>query len=475
MTDEDILDLGLAELARRIGRGEVSSREATLAVLEALGGRGRELDAVARLHPERALARAEAADAARARGERLGPLHGVPLAHKDMFHRAGDLSECGAGLLQGHRPAVTATVLARLDAAGAIDVGRLNMVEFALGITGHNQHTGHPRNPYDPERITGGSTSGGAAAVAARLVPATLGSDTGGSIRVPGALCGLFGIKPTYGRVSRAGCMPLSFSLDHIGPLARSAEDLALLLGVIAGRDEDDPTTSLRPVPDYRTELGRSVRGLRLAVAGEGVETEIDPEVQAAQDEGLRVMAELGLAVRTQEVASFRSLNALRRTLMLAECAAYHRAWIAAGRERYNPETANRMAPGFALSAVDYLRAVSARGFLLERFCKETFAEADLLVLPTSPVTTPRIADTDTGGDARFMAIANRMGALVGPFNYLGLPALSLPVGLDPAGMPVGIQLVGPPFTEGLLLRVAHAFDAATGVGRLRPASPGAG
>ena len=243
MSASELLAWSLAELVVRLRSGDVSSREATEAVLAALDGPGRSLGAVARLYPEAALAAADAADQARARGDLLGPLHGVPLAHKDMFYRSGQLAECGATLMRGHRPTVTATVLARLDAAGAIDVGRLNMVEFALGITGHNAHTGHPRNPWDTSRITGGSTSGGAAAVAARLLPATLGSDTGGSIRYPAACCGLVGLKPTYGRVSRFGCMPLSFSLDHIGPLARSAEDVALVMQAIAGADPDDPTT----------------------------------------------------------------------------------------------------------------------------------------------------------------------------------------------------------------------------------------
>ena len=246
MATNDILSLGVAELAAKIRLGEVSSVEATRAVLDALDSRGPALNAVARLYPELALAAAKAADEARARGEGLGPLHGVPLAHKDMFHRAGELAEYGSTLFRGHRPVTSATVIARLDAAGAIDCGRLNMVEFALGITGHNAHTGHPKNAWDPARITGGSTSGGATSVAARLIPATLGSDTGGSIRIPASLCDLVGIKPTYGRVSRHACMPLSFSLDHVGPLARSAEDCALILAAIAGRDPNDPTTSSR-------------------------------------------------------------------------------------------------------------------------------------------------------------------------------------------------------------------------------------
>lgn len=468
MSAAELLGWGAAELARRIAAGEVSSLEATEAVLGALDGPGRALQAVARLEAARALADAEAADAARARGIALGPLHGVPLAHKDMFYRAGELAECGAVLRRGHRPAVTATVITRLDAAGAIDVGRLNMVEFALGITGHNQHTGHPRNPWDPSRVTGGSTSGGAAAVAARLVPATLGSDTGGSIRVPAACCGLMGLKPTYGRVSRAGCMPLSFSLDHVGPIARHAEDLALLLQVIAGPDPADPTASARAVPDYRKSFGASLRGLRLTVA-EGLDVPVEAGVGAAVQAVLPVFAELGLELRRRALPSLEDLNGARRTIMLAECAALHLEEVAAARGAYNLETINRMEPGFALKAVDYLRALAARGQLTERFVTDVLGDADLVALPTSPVPTPRIADTDTGGDARFVAVANAMGALVGPFNYLGLPALSLPCGFDGNGMPVGLQLVARPFAEGLLLRVVDAFERATGHAAAQP------
>ena len=475
MSAPELLSWSLAELAARIAKGEVSSREAILAALAALDGPGRALNAVARLDPEAALAAADRADAARAAGAPLGTLHGVPMAQKDMFYRAGALAECGAELMRGHRPTVTATVIARLDAAGAVDLGRLNMVEFALGITGHNPHTGHPQNPWDRARVTGGSTSGGAAAVAARLIPATLGSDTGGSIRVPAACCGLFGIKPTYGRVSRYGCMPLSFSLDHVGPLARTALDLALVLQAIAGRDPGDPTTSARPVPDYRAALTGDVRGLRLAVAGQGMATPIDSDVAATVEAAVRTLSGLGMTSRPCAVPSFTPLNALRRMVMLAECAGLHRESVAAERARYNPQTLGRMEPGFAFAAADYLRALSGRGALLRRFCAEVLGEADLLALPTSPVATPGIAETDTGGDARFVAIANRMGALVGPFNYLGLPALSLPVGRDRNGMPIGLQLVARPFAEGLLLRVAHAFEQATGCARQKPPFTGQG
>ena len=470
MSAAELLGWSLAELARALRAGEVSSREATAAVLAALDGRGRELGAVARLDPERALAAADQADRRRARGETLGPLHGVPLAHKDMFFRAGELAEMGAAMMRGHRPEVTATVLARLDAAGAIDVGRLNMVEFALGITGHNDHTGHPRNPWNPRHITGGSTSGGAAAVAARLIPGTLGSDTGGSIRYPAACCGLVGLKPTYGRVSRYGCMPLSHSLDHVGPIARDAADAALLLGVVAGHDPLDPTTSLRAVPDYGAGLERGVAGLRLAVAEKGFGTALDAEVALATGRAVDGLAEAGMGRRRVTGPEVAPFNALRRPIMLAECAALHRDRVAAGRGCYNPQTLSRMEPGFAASAVDYVRALAARAPLVRRFCAEMFADADLLALPTCPVPTPGIAETDTGGDARFTAVANRLGILVGPFNLLGLPAISVPAGLDRRGLPVGVQLVAPPFGEGLLLRAAHALESIGGI--LAPPPP---
>jgi aspartyl-tRNA(Asn)/glutamyl-tRNA(Gln) amidotransferase subunit A len=263
--------------------------------------------------------------------------------------------------------------------------------------------------------------------------------------------------------------MPLSWSLDHIGPLARSAEDLALLLGVIAGRDPNDPTTSLRPVPDFRQSLGRSVRGLRVALAGEGMDTEIDPAMTAAVEQAAATLADLGVAVERRSVPSFARCNALRRVIMLAEAAAIHRERLVAARERCNPQTVGRMEPGFAIPAVDHQRALAARAALLEEFCATVLNGADLLALPTSPVPTPEIAATDTGGDARFTAVANRLGALVGPFNYLGLPALSLPAGFDAAGMPLGLQLVARPFAEALLLQVAHALEAATGFSARRP------
>jgi aspartyl-tRNA(Asn)/glutamyl-tRNA(Gln) amidotransferase subunit A len=465
----EILELGVAELARRIEAGDVTSVAATTATLDALEAQGPRLNAVARLHREDALAAAETADAERRAGKLRGPLHGVPLAHKDLCHRAGRPTEMGSTIFKGYVPEVTATVIQRLDKAGAIDIGRLNMVEFALGITGHNPHTGHPRNAWDETRVTGGSTSGGATAVAARLAFATLGSDTGGSIRIPSSLCNLVGLKATYGRVSRWGCMPLSCSLDHVGPLARSAEDCALILGAIAGYDPNDRSTSPRPVPDYRQGFGPSLRGLRIGIARMDASPDVDAVILRLMGEAMAAFRSLGAGTEDRALPPLGPLNAARRVVMLGEATTFHRELIRTRRADYNQETLGRMEPGFALAADDYVAAAAARGPVLRAFCRDVFAGVDILALPSCPVQTPTIAETDTGGDARFVAVANAMGALVGPFNYLGLPALSVPMGFDGNGMPVGLQLVGRPFAEARLLEAAHAFEQATGWSRRRP------
>jgi aspartyl-tRNA(Asn)/glutamyl-tRNA(Gln) amidotransferase subunit A len=470
MKAEEILQLGLADVARQIRHGALTSRAVTEAALDGLERRGPELNALARLHREEALAEAEACDRERARGSLRGPLHGVPLAHKDMYHRAGRLSEMGTRIYRGNIAQVTSTAVSKLDAAGAIDVGRLNMVEFALGVTGHNAHTGHPRNAWDPARVTGGSTSGGATAVAARLAFATLGSDTGGSIRVPASLCGIVGIKPTYGRVSRWGAMPLSFSLDHVGPLCRSSEDAALMLEAIAGHDPRDRSTSPRPVPRYRDALGPGLEQLRVGVVPpERYEFPLAPAVEKAFKDALDGLKALGARVEICEVPEFTPFNGLRRAILVAEIAALHRELVRTRRADYNQTTLSRMLPGFALDSADYLRALSARGPLTRSFCREVFSRCDVLALPTTPVPTPRIDETDTQGDSRYVEASNQLGSLIGPFNYTGLPAISTPMGFDDSGMPLGLQLVARPFAEALLLRTSHQFERATGWLERRP------
>jgi len=467
-----LLTLSLAEAGEAVASGRVSSVELTRAALEALERYGGPLNAVAALDGDRALDEARRRDEERSRGAVRGPLHGVPMAHKDMFYRRGRECASGSRIRRGFVPEVTATVLERLDAAGAVDLGRLNMVEFALGVTGHNAITGHPRNPWHRDHITGGSSSGPVATVAARLNFASLGSDTGGSIRVPATCTGLVGLKPTYGRVSRYGCLPLSHSLDHIGPLTRTARDTALILDAIAGHDPRDATTSTRPAGGLAAKLERDLTGLRVAVAEPPFEVGMAPEVQTSLESGIAALRGLGLTVRARPLPAFKGMNELRRAVLVAEVAARHRPWIARQPEAYNPQTRARMAGGFAIDAVTYLRALTQRSASLKAFVEEVFAEADLLVLPAIPHPVPRIAETDLGASPGFARVVNELGHFIFPFNYLGLPAMAVPVAPTPDGLPMAMQIVARPFAEATLLAVAHQLDRATGYSLRRPPYP---
>jgi aspartyl-tRNA(Asn)/glutamyl-tRNA(Gln) amidotransferase subunit A len=473
MSGAALLREDLTAAATALREGAVTSVELTEASLTALGKHGPALNAVVELWADEALAAASRIDAERSGSAALGPLAGVPLAHKDMFYRAGRPCVSGSRARAGYVPNMTATVIERLDAAGAVDLGRLNMVEFALGLTGHNDITGHPRNPWDREHITGGSSSGPVAAVAARLTFAALGSDTGGSIRVPAACVGITGIKPTYGRVSRAGALPLSHSLDHVGPLARSARDLALLLEVIAGPDPRDPTTVDRPVPPYSRLVERPLAGLRLAVAEAPFEIPLAAEVAGLYDRAVAQLERVDVRPTRLTLPPIEPLNALRRVVMLAEVATRHEDLLAAHRAEYNPYTLARLDPGFEVAATAYLRALTYRAEALRRFCGEVFAAADVLVLPAMAEPVPRLdAAADT---ATYIKLVNGMGHFICPFNYLGLPALTLPVGCTASGLPMAIQLVGPPFAEARLLRLAHRLERDAGFTLGPPPFPGDG
>ena len=457
MSADELLSLDLTAAAEAFRDGEVSSVALTEASLRALETHGPVLNAVVELWPDDALVTADKVDAARAGGAALGSLAGVPLAHKDMFYRQGRVCASGSRLRSDFVPDVTATVIERLDRAGAVDIGRLNMVEFALGLTGHNDITGHPRNPWDTDHITGGSSSGPVASIAARLVFAALGSDTGGSIRVPAACVGITGIKPTYGLVSRAGALPLSHSLDHIGPLARSARDLALLLSAIAGPDPRDPTTVDRPVPRYTRLLERPLAGLRLAVAEAPFEISLSPEVGGLYDRAIERLSAVDVQTQRITLPPIEPLNVLRRVIMLAEVAARHEDLVGQGREQYNTTTIARLEPGYDVAATTYLRALTWRAEAVRRFCRDVFADADVLVLPAMAHPVPRLddaADTES-----YMRMVNGMGHFICPFNYLGLPCLTLPIGRTRNGLPMAIQLVGPPFAEARLLRLAHRLE----------------
>ena len=463
MPDDALAGLTLTELAAAIGARKVSSLEATENCLAGLERHGPALNCVAGIEPEAALEAARVADAELAAGRARGALHGVPLAHKDMFYRAGRVSACGSRILADFVPEVTSTALARLDGAGALDIARLNMVEFALGTTGHNEITGAVRNPWNPAHVTGGSSSGPGAAVAARLVYGALGSDTGGSIRLPAAACGLVGVKPTFGRVSRHGVMPLSFTLDTVGPLARGVADAALILQTIAGPDPNDPTTGSEPVPDYLSDLEAGVRGLRIATPENYFYDPVDPEVAALARASLEVFAALGAEIVPVEMpASIELGNPLTMLILAVEGAAFHGRWLEQRRADYGRQTLGRLLPGLLYPAKRYVEALNLRRKFVDELRQAVFERADVLHTPVWPFPLPTIEESDLAANPGFTEFIAATGHCSRPVNYAGLPGVSVPAGFTANGLPCAFQLVGRPFDEALLLRAARAYERET-------------
>ncbi len=382
----------------------------------------------------------------------------VPLAHKDKIYRAGRVSSCGSKILRGWVADETSAALSRLDEAGFAQIGRLNMSEFAYGPTGHNDHFGDCCNPWNPDYIAGGSSSGSGASVAARLVFGALGSDTGGSVRLPAAACGVSGLKTTWGRVSRHGAMPLSASLDTIGPLARSAEDCALLLQAIAGFDARDPISSREPVPEYSV-LVRKKRSLRIALSTAWIERNAHPEVAAAVLGAAAVLKRGGATLVEVEAPDFDTLSAHCLVVLQAEASAQHLNWMRERPGDYGSAVRARLEAGYAIPATVYLEVLRLRAAWLERFCSTTLALADTYLLPGIAVALPTREQTGPKGGAdtpRLLAEVTRLTRWV---NYLGVPALVVPCGFDSRGLPISLQLVGRPFDEATLLAAGHAFQ----------------
>jgi aspartyl-tRNA(Asn)/glutamyl-tRNA(Gln) amidotransferase subunit A len=443
----DPATLTLAEARASLARGKVSPAE----LLEACRRR---------IEAWQPLTNAFISIEERSKGGTAGALAGIPLAHKDMFYRAGKVSNCGSKIRKGWVAGETSAALERLDAAGALDIGALNMSEFAYGPTGHNEHWGDCRNPWQPECITGGSSSGSGAAVAARLVFGALGSDTGGSVRLPAAACGVTGLKTTWGAVSRHGVMPLAHSLDTIGPLARSAEDCALLFRTIAGADARDPVSADTPAGLAAREPVRSI-----AVSSAWIEQNAHSEVAAAV---LAAARRFGVALREIEPPPFDLLSAHCLTVMQAEASAQHAQWMRERQQDYSSAVRVRLEAGFAIPATHYLEVLRLRAAWLRRW-HEMLGDADLYLCPAIAVPIPTREETGPRGGAegaRRLAEVTRLTRWV---NYLGVPALVLPCGFDSRGLPVALQLVGRPFAEERLLAAGQAFQSETDWHRRSP------
>ena len=453
--------MSLVSVARAIASKEVSSREVTKSCLDRIAQWQPHLNAFMSIEAEAALAAADAADAALAKGKASGVLHGVPLAHKDMYYEAGKVVTCGSLIRRDFVATTTSTALQRLKDAGTIRLGSLQMVEFAYGPTGHNVHYGAVRNPWNVDHITGGSSSGSGSAVAARLTFAALGSDTGGSIRMPAHFCGVTGLKTTVGRISRAGVMPLSQSLDTVGPLAQSAEDCALLVGLMAGADPNDPTASSLPVPDYMAATKGTIKGLRIGVPTAFYVDDLDPEVGRVLDETIATLKLEGAEIVSVELPDQRQLTAACQLVLAAEAAAFHKRWMIERPQDYGPQVLMRLQNGLAIPAVSYLEAMRWRGPALAAYLAAV-AGTDAVIAPVAPMPAATIAESDVGNSLDAEAVIQRITRFTRPINYLGLPALSLPSGFTRSGLPVGLQLIGRAFDEAMLLRIGAAFQRAT-------------
>ncbi len=464
MSDWTIVSLASALAARGVSPVEVT--QDLLARVERLDPT---LRAFITVDADGALAAAKAAEQELMAGRPRGPLHGVPMAWKDLCYVPGLPTCCGTKTPEYFIDERECEAVRRLRRAGAVGLGKLNMTELALGPFGDNPHHGDVQNPWRRGHAAGGSSSGAGAAVAAGLALGAVGSDTGGSIRLPAACCGIVGLKPTYGRVSRAGAMPLSWSLDHLGPMTRTVADAALMLTVMAGHDPADATSSRRPVPDYSAAIGLGVAGLRVGVPENYYFDGVGAGMAAAVREAARVIASLGASVSELRLPDPQPVTDVSNLIIWCESATVHARVVRERPHELGPVARTRLEFGFHLSAHDYLQATRIRARLTREFLREVFEQVDALITPVIPEPAPALGAVTAGTVAEIVARMGRFSRLTRPWNGLGLPALSLPCGFSPAGLPLALQIVGRPFDEATVLGVGHAYEQAAGWWTRRP------
>ena len=453
---EPSLDSGWAtagEIAAAVTKGRVSAVTVIEDALARITARNPVLNAFTDVLAERARARARAIDAAHAKRKKLGALAGVPFAVKNLFDVKGLPTRAGSKINRELPPATRdQPLIERLEAAGAILVGALNMGEYAYDFTGENVHDGNAHNPHDPTRMTGGSSSGSGGAVAGGLVPFSLGSDTNGSIRVPASFCGLFGLKPTYGRLTRARSFPFVASLDHLGPLARSARDLALAYDAMQGHDPEDPVCADRPIEPTLPKLARGTKGLRIAVAGGYFRKGASPEVCAAVD---RVAAALKADVEV-EIPEAERARAAAYVITASEGAALHLKRLRSRAHDFDPAMRDRLIAGAMIPAPLVARAQKFRRWYQGEVLK-LFKKVDVVLAPTTPCTAPTIGQKTLVLNGAEVPLRPNIGIYTQPISFIGLPVVAVPVPLNP--MPTAVQIIVSPWREDIALRVAYALE----------------
>lgn len=466
---EDILFESLAEVSRRLHARELSPVELTDAVLARIEARASGLGVFVTVVPERARAAAREAESALASGRSRGPLHGVPVSVKDLFHMRGLPTTAASPFPVQEAAAADAAVVERLEAAGAVIVGKTNLHEFAFGTTCTSSAFGAVRNPWDPERIAGGSSGGSAAAVAAGMSYASIGTDTGGSVRIPAACCGIVGLKPGFGRVSRHGLVPLSPRMDHVGPLARTAEDAALVLAALAGHDPRDAASLPGSAWAAEAAATGSPGGLVLGVL-EGAFAELPAPVATVLDRARQELQGAGARLASVELEGLEAVRRAAFVVVFAESLATHAERFEAQPEIYFPDVRARLARARELSALDLVRALAERRAARAR-AEALFSRIDALLLPMLPMAAPPLESERVQVGERELEVPAALTTWSREWNLLGLPALSLPCGFDAQGLPLAFQLVGPPGGEATLLGIASAYQAATDWHLRRPPS----
>ena len=458
MADADLCKLSLGQLSQMIQRAEVSPVEVVDATVARIDEEGEGLNAYITVCREESQQAAMDAERAIRRGDYLGPLHGVPIGLKDIVDTGGIRTTCGSKIFTDRVPEQDATIMERLKAAGAVIVGKHNLYEFACAP--HNPLYGPSRNPWDLERDTSGSSSGSAAAVAAYLCYGAIGTDTGGSIRSPASMCGIVGLKQTYGRVSRRGVFPLCWSLDHAGPMTRTVEDAALMLQAIAGYDPKDPSTVDIPVPDYRKALTGDVKGLRAGVPKQYFFEGLEPEVEQAVRKAIQVLEGLGMAIEEVPLGHVEYALASWWGIFSPEAAAIHLPYLQGTPEDYAQPVLDMVGPGHFLPATIQVKSEQARRLIRDEM-NDVFRQVDVILTPTSPIVAFKVGGFGVLWE-RVTDAVRALACFTAPFNITGHPAISVPCGLSSEGLPIGFQIVGRAFDEETVLKVAHAYEQNT-------------
>ncbi len=462
MDNAELCFMTISEASGLIANGELSPVDLVQAHLDRISDTDTRLNSFITLLEERSLEAARQAEKDIQESGSMGPLHGVPIALKDLYYTKGVRTTIGSKIMADFVPDYDAAVVERFSDAGAVLLGKLQMHEFAFGPTSENPHYGPAHNPWNPERVTGGSSGGSGSSVAAGQAMATLGSDTGGSVRIPSALCGIVGLKPTYGLVSRYGVYPLCWSLDTVGPMTRSVRDAALVMNAISGPDTRDPSSSERATEDFASRLGRPIDGLRIGIPKEHYFDLVDAEVADAVMAAARLLEGLGAVVEEVSIPMLDNVAAISNTIMLSEAAEVHLEHLRDQGDQLDPAVRDRMEPGVTIPAVQYVRAQRARA----AYCKqvdEAMATVDVLLAPTCPIGAPKIGEPTVTVAGRTEPKGPTLSRLTRPWNLYGGPAVSVPCGLTSEGLPIGLQLAGRPFEDALLLQVADAYEQASG------------